>query len=570
MTLSQTLASNEATQGPFRWSQLDTAQAFADFSDPFHPPISQRQYAEEHAIPRSTLGDWLRRPDPPGVAKEVVLFFRSPAGLLFLRRLILALLLIFHHQYGVGIRPLGEFLRLVELDHFVGSSYGSLQFLASQVQTQLIALGKEEGQRLAALMTAKCIALVPDEHFHAGCPCLVAMEPVSGFILVEAYAQNRDSCTWSTLLTQATLALPVTVVALTSDRAKALIATASFFDAQYTPEIFHGMRDLSSPLFAAMQRRITPLEKELETATWIVEYWQHQQQRASAQPPSSEQPPDFDRLIKQATLRLATATTQLQSQQKEQQRAHDAVLGLADDYHVFDANSGAPVKAEAMQTRLDARLKTLEEVANQNDLGKATAEALHKGKEWLTALVATVAWFWEMTEQRVQEMSLPQEAEKAIYEKLMAGLYWEQAVRQGRTAEQRQHRRQLAQRLLQEAWGAGSPLRALSQEQQQQVQRLAKEIVGLFCRSSSCVEGRNGRLSLHQHGHTRLDAKQLKAQTVVHNYIAQRADGSTAAERFFGVKQRDAFAWLLQRLPELPRPAARRPNPAQKAPSAGA
>jgi hypothetical protein len=54
MNLCQTIASNEATQGSFRWSQLDTAQAFADFSDPFDPPISQRQYAQEHAIPRST------------------------------------------------------------------------------------------------------------------------------------------------------------------------------------------------------------------------------------------------------------------------------------------------------------------------------------------------------------------------------------------------------------------------------------------------------------------------------------------------------------------------------------
>src|SRR5258708_8771286 len=164
MTLCQTIASNEATPAPFRWSQIDTAQATADFSDPYNPPSSQRQYAPEHGIPRATLGDWLRRPAPPGVAKDVVLFFRSPAGLTFLRRLILALLLIFHHQYGVGIRPLGEFLRLVELDHFVGSSYGSLQFLASQVQTQLITLGKEEGQRMADLMIAKCIALVPDEH----------------------------------------------------------------------------------------------------------------------------------------------------------------------------------------------------------------------------------------------------------------------------------------------------------------------------------------------------------------------------------------------------------------------
>jgi hypothetical protein len=570
MTHSQGNARYDARQEPFRWSQIDTAQATADFSDPYHPPSSQRQYAQEHGIPRSTLGDWLRRPDPPGLAKEVVLFFRSPCGLTFLRRLMLALLVIFHHRHGVGIRPLCEFLRLVELDYFVGSSYGSLHLLASQVQAQLIALGQQEGQRMARLMTAKCIALVPDEHFHAGCPCLVAIEPVSGFILVEAYACNRDSCTWNTLITQATANLPVRVVALTSDRARALVATASFLDAQYTPEIFHGLRDLGQPLFAAMQRRIAPLQEELETATWVLEYWQHQQRRAGAQPHSPGPLPDFARLIRQAETRLARATQQLESQQKQQQRLHDAVVGLADDYHVFDAMTGQPVKAEQMQTRLEHRHKTLAELASENDLGKASEAALGKGTEWLVALVATVAWFWEMTERRVEEMSLPEGAEKAVYEKLLGGLYWEQAARQGRTAEQRQHRQKLAQRLLAEAWATGSPLRALSQEQQQSVQRTAKEIVGLFCRSSSCVEGRNGRLSLHRHGHTRLDAKQLKAQTVVHNYIAGRADGSTAAERFFGVQQCDAFAWLLERLPELPRPAARRPSPAHNLPSAGA
>jgi hypothetical protein len=397
------------------------------------------------------------------------------------------------------------------------------------------------------------------------------MEPVSGFILVETYAHNRDSSTWAGVITQATKDLPVTVVALTSDRAKALIATSEILGTQYTPEIFHGMRDLSRPLFAAMERRIAPMEKELETATWVLKYWQHHQQHASTKTPAPGQPTvAFDRLIQQATIRLGNAKEKLESQQKEQQRAHDALLGLADDYHVFDAKTGQPVKALEMQTRLQERHKTLSSVASQNNLGKASEEALLKGKEWLTALVATVAWFWEMTQQRVEEMSLPQEAEKEMYEKLLPGLYWEQTARQGRTAEQRQDRRELGQRLVEEAWGVGSPLRALTVEQQQQVQRLAKEIVGLFCRSSSCVEGRNGRLSLHQHGHTRLGAKQLKAQAVVHNYIAQRADGSTAAERFFGVKQRDAFAWLLERLPELPRPAPRRPSPAQKAASAPA
>ena len=84
------------------------------------------------------------------------------------------------------------------------------------------------------------------------------------------------------------------------------------------------------------------------------------------------------------------------------------------------------------------------------------------------------------------------------------------------------------------------------------------ECAGLFSRFCSCVEGRNGRLSLHHHGQGRLSARKLKALTVVHNYGVKRADGTTAAERFFGVKHRDLFSWLLERMPDLPRPAEKR------------
>jgi len=88
------------------------------------------------------------------------------------------------------------------------------------------------------------------------------------------------------------------------------------------------------------------------------------------------------------------------------------------------------------------------------------------------------------------------------------------------------------------------------------VEEEARQCAGLFQRSSSCVEGRNGRLSLFHHGQKRSSEERLKALTAVHNYMGRREDGK-AAERFFGAKQRDAFAWLLQRLPDRPRPAAK-------------
>ena len=98
----------------------------------------------------------------------------------------------------------------------------------------------------------------------------------------------------------------------------------------------------------------------------------------------------------------------------------------------------------------------------------------------------------------------------------------------------------------------------MAEEDQQEVKRVSAEVVGLFARSNSCVEGRNGLLALFHHGQTRLSAGRLKALTVIHNYQSTRPDGTTAAERFFGSKPADLFEWLLARLPLPARPARQR------------
>ena len=116
----------------------------------------------------------------------------------------------------------------------------------------------------------------------------------------------------------------------------------------------------------------------------------------------------------------------------------------------------------------------------------------------------------------------------------------------------------MAEGLKKEAWQEGGALSALSAEAKRQVEEMAHESAGLFQRSSSCVEGRNGRLSLQHHGHSRVSEQRLKALTVIHNYVVKRRDGTTAAQRFFGQKHKDVFSWLLQRMPDLPRPAQKR------------
>ena len=91
-----------------------------------------------------------------------------------------------------------------------------------------------------------------------------------------------------------------------------------------------------------------------------------------------------------------------------------------------------------------------------------------------------------------------------------------------------------------------------------QMRSIAKDCANVFQRSSSCVEGRNGYLSLRHHGSHQLSNRKLKALTVIHNYFIQRSDQTTAAERFFESKPRNLFEFLLDQLDVSARPAKSR------------
>lgn len=549
MTPSQTTAHDAAGEASCYWSRVDAAQAFADFSDPCHPPCSQRQYARQHGIPRSTLGYWLRQDFPDHLDGAFVCFFRCPAGLAFLRRLVLALLLVFHQRNACGLRQIGHFLELVELDHFVGSSYGALHALDRQLQDDLAQFAQQQRQHLGPGRPARDIALCLDENFHGPHVCLVAIEPVSNFILVEAYAECRDSATWAVAITCGLEGLAVRCVLFTGDGATGLIRCArEEFQVAYHPDLFHLQRDLARPILAPLTRPIHQAQKDLEKAR--------------------QKTHKLDVAEQTGPLVLETALEIVRGEVKAQQRLEQArgkleqaaqpIREISKVYHPFDRQSGQPVTAEQMQARLSQPVQRLTEVVEAEGLGERAQQAVAKARDWVVVLAGCIAWFWTRTRLRLEELDLSEEAQRLLEENLLAGYYWEMASQREKDPEERKRLGELAERLQGQGWQQGGALAGLSQTERKELERVAQECVGLFCRSSSCVEGRNGRLSLLHHGQTRLSERKLQALTAIHNYVVRREDGTTAAERFFGQKHPDAFTWLLQRMPELPRPAAKR------------
>jgi hypothetical protein len=88
-----------------------------------------------------------------------------------------------------------------------------------------------------------------------------------------------------------------------------------------------------------------------------------------------------------------------------------------------------------------------------------------------------------------------------------------------------------------------------------QLKDKAQTLAEVFQRSSSNVEGRNGYLSLRNHHMQGLDHPRKRAcLTALHNFFLTRADGTTAAERFFGQKPRSMFAAISEAVDIPPAP----------------
>lgn len=559
MTPPQLNPHTDTRPDPRRHSRTQATQARHDFHHPDRAADSQRQFCQQTGVPRTTFQHWLRQAQHTDLQSEVVAFFESPVGYDFLRRLLLALHLDFHLAGPAGIRVLCSFLKRTRLDHFVAASYGSQQALAVHLQTLLITYADEEKQRLGAVMPPKQITVCADENFHGQQACLVAVEPASNFLVLEAYQPHRAGSTWTAAIQQAVHDLPVTVIQVTSDQAKGLVACArDGLEAQHTPDLFHGQRDLSQATSLPLQRQVEAAQQALDHAQARTAAQRQAQQQYQDGPRPPGRPPDFATNLRLAESFERYAALTLEQCQQRQEQARTAIRGVADDYHPFDAASGRPVTATAVDQRLQGRLQAVTVIVTAAGLGAGSQASLAQARRWLVPVVASLAWFWEMVVELESELKLTAAGRRAWREQLLPGLYWEREALRGRDAAQKQQRRALSESLLAAARSPTSVLGQLPAAELAAVTRVAAAAVELFVRSSSCVEGRNGRLALHHHGQGPLSDLRLRGLTAVHNYVVERSDGTTAAERFFGAKPRAVFECLLAGMPELPRPVRKR------------
>lgn len=561
MTTSQATELPGPSQDPFRWERsqivglLDQA-----LHDPERPSL--RAFAAEHEVPSSTLHYWKRRRDQIDAPDPLRHFYESPAGLDHLRRQVLAAYLDFQQPGCVGIRLLLSFFEHCGLAPFLACSFGAQHRLASAVQSLILQYEQEQRPKLAACMPARKISLCEDETYLLSFPCLVAIEPVSDFIVVECYQPHRDAATWDRVVVQGLQGLPVEVNQVSSDEAKGIKAhVKDGLGAHHSPDLMHLQQDLHQATSLPLQAQVDRAQEHATQAEYQAFLAVYRQIEYENGPPCPGRPPDFAARIEPLQEQMHLARQALAACQQSQQEVKVAIRGLGDDYHPFDASKAEVVQPEALHKRLRERLDVIQEGADAAGVNDKGQHKVNRVRRLLPQLVATLAWFWLQVAQLLAAKGWTEGQKELFRQKVLAWVYWQQASKRGRDAKHRQQLRELVKRC-HEAVQADPLWEEMSEGQRQEMLQAAAECAGRWVRSSSCVEGRNGVLRLRHHGRQGLDSKALAVLTVLHNYAIRRADGITAAERFFGQKPDDLFEWLLERLPELPRPAKSRKHAA--------
>lgn len=539
-----------------RWDRTRRAELFDQYRALQAQGLSLRQAATALDVPRSTLQAWRAYQESLDEHPAVVAFFHSAPGLAFLHRLVLGIHLVCTEVGACGIRLVCLLVKLTGLDRFVAASYGAQQQVNRQVEEAIVAYRQEESARLAKGMPAKDLTVAQDETFTGGL-CLVAMDPKSNYIILEQAAPARDQDTWHALMEQALSGLNCHIIQSTSDEAPALLAyVAHHLGAHHSPDLCHVQHELVKAVSGPMATKQRAAGKAAAEAQERLAQLQDLRQDTGAAPEQrgSCRPARTTASVEQIAHEAHAARQEFERISAQREQVAHSIRAIGHAYHFVDLERGVRRNGQLIAADIQAHMETIRAVAQQEHLNQSCLDRIAKAERVVPKMQATIAFVSRYVRQQVAQLNVTPPVSYALHAHLIPSFYLER-VAQTRTVQAGEPLRALAERLRTPLCQPGGALAALSEAEQSALQQQAKELAEVFQRSSSPVEGRNGYLSLRNHQLRGLDCPRKRAcLTAVHNFFLTRADGTTAAERFFGQKPRSMFAAILASVDLPPAP----------------
>ncbi len=494
---------------------------------------SAREATNILEVPNSTMQSWRRQHMTRGPSPELRKFFTTPMGAMFLQRNVIAVMKLMKCGPG-GIRGMQEYLRNTGLDFFIAASEGALQKFWVRCENHILEFGEREEKLLAARMRHRKITVGLDEMFRARRPCLVAIEVVSNYILIEKFTEDRKAETWKKELGERTQGLKVTIGQVVSDLCGAIRSCTKTLGANHIPELFHNQREISMATSAPLASQAKSTEQVLYELEEKVKKLS-QSPRRLLKEEQAKQKQEFEEAI-DARDKLKV-DCEIKIKRRDDVKASVKEMGKI--HHPIDLKTGTLQTAIGMKNRFDEQFKIIRKNVRDAKLGESSRDHLDKAQRGFEAMVIYLKYFFVMYAAFVSDLKLTPELEMffndVVFPLNYLKMIWRRLPKTGKM-ELASLLCSLEIRIRGGPWG---------EEVSRALMMKGKELAETFQRSSSCVEGRNGALSLNHHRFHRLNERSLRVLTIVHNFDVRRLDGTTAAERFFEAKHENLFESLV-------------------------
>lgn len=344
--------SEKSSSGKENWERAETAKTVLGFESR-EQTISQRDFAKKAEVPRSALRYWLDRKNNIDAHPAMIEFFENPVSIAFSHRMVTAAHVSFTKAGPASIHNVSDFLERSGISPFVASSYSSQRRVSKQPDDAIIKFGSSEDNRLCRLMPDKTITLCEDETFHPEI-CLVAIEPVSNFILVERHAVNREAKTWNEAVNDALKHLPAEVIQVTGDEGRSLISHAlKGLKVHHSPDCFHVIYEIGKGTCGALMSKIKKAEKEYEKAMKQTAWIESEKEKFdSAEKRPRGRRPCFEKKIRQAKQIEKKAEQDLEQARLNHETVRSAKAEIGEVYHPYDLTTGKQQNSETVSELL--------------------------------------------------------------------------------------------------------------------------------------------------------------------------------------------------------------------------
>ena len=516
--------------------------------------LSEQAAADQVGVPRTTLRYWDTHCKATLIPKSIVDALQTKDGLQFLHVIITAVQFLVTQMRKTGIRIVEKFLEMTEISLMVSSAYGTLQAQGVAMETHINDFGRAETKRLSENMPHKNITLGKDETLNGGLSYLVGMEPVSNYIITESSSDTRTATDWDVSLRKSLSSYNVTVIQNVNDEGVAIkkYNAQQHPDANESPDLFHILNRINQSVAGAIGSKRRSYEKQLEAATQ--KHDGNKAKIAVVNASSTKEKHKKDKVSKLAleqkllSKKRKIAETQLSTVNDWDVRIGAARKQISQSYHPYDLTTGAVHTVEEVNVELSMAFNSIKTVAQEMSLSDKAIRRIDSAAEMITPMLTTLRFFFNTTDSMIENATLTTDAEQLLRQTLMPMAYLKIASGKAQRANEKHDIIAVALEC-EKSLDDNGTWNKLSDTEKAALQTLAKECVEIFQRSSSCLEGRNGHLTLWHHGLGMVEPRKLSALTVVHNFFPTRDDNTTAAERFFEQPHNNLFRDLVEKMP---------------------